>query len=718
VNSPPGAIPGPRGCGKTRVRGGVYAEVGTGPGGRPIEEFLFDPPILIPAGFNVPNRGVLLTERNGVWHVVDRVGNEFYPCPADFVEECLLPETLIATSAGLRQIQDIQPGDQVLTHLGRYRPVQSVMRRPYQGDLISIKTVYSPDPLRLTPEHPVLRARVVRGRARRAQEGLFGERIEHRGFVPAHDVQVGDYLCYPIQQHIVDRPFVTMAYTKVYAAVHGNSIRSDALQESAGQLRGLDLPIKERQHRLLQRLAGRRRWTYRDIRIVADNLYAYESGLARAQGDLVGYGLLERAGRAIYDVTDQGIAVSQQPYTTYAAIGRQLGVSEYTASRLINQPLVEKRHDIALKVPVDTALLTLIGYYLAEGSVVDTTQGGKEEYWNNTEFSFGKDDDELRYAQAVQRSAEALGWGAALTVKNGCYHVVVRSRHLAHFLVEHFGKGAHHKRIPTWVVALPSYKLTTILTTYLDGDGYRRGYQQAGTTVSVNLAYGIAQIANKIGYRASIARMQLTGLSHGHAYTVTLYNRVGNDTFTDGEYLYLKVTARMTIPIAGDVCNLVVEEDESYCTMSHTVHNCSRYGVSRRLPNNIDFSKLTADSRLLLVHDRAWIDNCADFAPWRCPKHIELHAFDQSPPMCAGVWWEDVRDVNALAPGIRHIHRTMPGFSYEARRAPDGVEGQYRQAFFASFPIHRLAVVQGSPKTATSVQAAQKSKLPVVEVTQ
>jgi len=60
----------------------------------------------------------------------------------------------------------------------------------------------------------------------------------------------------------------------------------------------------------------------------------------------------------------------------------------------------------------------------------------------------------------------------------------------------------------------------------------------------------------------------------------------------------------------------------------------------------------------------------------------------------------------------------MPGFSYEARRAPDGVEGQYRQAFFASFPIHRLAVVQGSPKTATSVQAAQKSKLPVVEVTQ
>ena len=40
-------------------------------------------------------------------------------------------------------------------------------------------------------------------------------------------------------------------------------------------------------------------------------------------------------------------------------------------------------------------------------------------------------------------------------------------------------------------------------------------------------------------------------------------------------------------------------------------------------------------SRLLLVHDRAWVENCADFAPWRCPKHLEHHAFDQSPPMCA-----------------------------------------------------------------------------------
>ena len=71
MNSPPGAIPAQRGCGR-RQKGGCYAECGLGPGGRPIEAFLFDPPILVPDGFNVPNRGVLLTERSGVWHIIDR----------------------------------------------------------------------------------------------------------------------------------------------------------------------------------------------------------------------------------------------------------------------------------------------------------------------------------------------------------------------------------------------------------------------------------------------------------------------------------------------------------------------------------------------------------------------------------------------------------------------------------------------------------------------
>ncbi len=86
MSDPPGAIPAKRGCG-VRQKGGLYAECAISPSGKPIEEFLFDPPIIVPAGFAVPTRGVVLVERAGIWHVVDRVGNEFYPSPADMAEE-------------------------------------------------------------------------------------------------------------------------------------------------------------------------------------------------------------------------------------------------------------------------------------------------------------------------------------------------------------------------------------------------------------------------------------------------------------------------------------------------------------------------------------------------------------------------------------------------------------------------------------------------------
>src|SRR5258707_634554 len=51
----PKADPVPRGCGE-REPGGVYAESGLSPRGRPLEEFLFDPPLPIPEGLDLINK--------------------------------------------------------------------------------------------------------------------------------------------------------------------------------------------------------------------------------------------------------------------------------------------------------------------------------------------------------------------------------------------------------------------------------------------------------------------------------------------------------------------------------------------------------------------------------------------------------------------------------------------------------------------------------------
>jgi hypothetical protein len=72
-----------RGCG-TRKPGGLYAVTKLGPFGRPIEDFIIDPPVPYEGEkFRAPQ----IIERDGVNHLLLWVGETYYPSPADFIEE-------------------------------------------------------------------------------------------------------------------------------------------------------------------------------------------------------------------------------------------------------------------------------------------------------------------------------------------------------------------------------------------------------------------------------------------------------------------------------------------------------------------------------------------------------------------------------------------------------------------------------------------------------
>lgn len=83
------AIPVVRGCG-TRKRGGIYAECGLSPTGRPLEDFLVDPPVPIDgSSLGLSPIGVTLLEdaATGATHLLDWVGEEAYENVSDFLEE-------------------------------------------------------------------------------------------------------------------------------------------------------------------------------------------------------------------------------------------------------------------------------------------------------------------------------------------------------------------------------------------------------------------------------------------------------------------------------------------------------------------------------------------------------------------------------------------------------------------------------------------------------
>lgn len=198
---------------------------------------------------------------------------------------------------------------------------------------------------------------------------------------------------------------------------------------------------------------------------------------------------------------------------------------------------------------------------------------------------------------------------------------------------------------------------------------------------------------------------------------------------------------------------LDVVGENFYPNVADMIEEIRRYGVSRRIARTTDFSRIDRNSRLILIHARAQIDNFNDYYAERqldefwCPRDIPKHMLPNVNVMCCSLYWEDVNDQVESAhapdapdgvfvygkkmqfdqPGM-HMHRrrheeravvrTMPSLTYRGLRKPDGVKPQYRYAMFASFPIGLIEVVR-DPAGGTHkdvVERARQSGAQVVEV--
>ncbi len=108
-----------------------------------------------------------------------------------YVEGCFLAGALVRTEKGEKKIEDIEVGDKVLTHKGRFRSVYHLMKREYEGKIYTIK--YFGDSsavLRVTAEHPLFVCR-------RKKQEYRNSQFEPE-WIPASEVKKGDYLVYPL----------------------------------------------------------------------------------------------------------------------------------------------------------------------------------------------------------------------------------------------------------------------------------------------------------------------------------------------------------------------------------------------------------------------------------------------------------------------------------------------------------------------------------------
>ncbi|MBL7164507.1 MAG: hypothetical protein ISS57_18125 [Anaerolineales bacterium] len=182
---------------------------------------------------------------------------------------------------------------------------------------------------------------------------------------------------------------------------------------------------------------------------------------------------------------------------------------------------------------------------------------------------------------------------------------------------------------------------------------------------------------------------------------------------------------------------------EHYPHVADIVEEIRCKGASRRLAGNLDFSRLTPESRLVLIHARAVIENFDEYPqPPRvtCPRFEHLDRFEET---CAGLWWHDIPEGDLTADEHGQYTRSIPGeVSYRATPRIEGlvlsgstgltvnsvegpalseVEGvvpQYHHGIFMRLPVTNLTVIAGrnvqeEKEAEKAYQAVNQSSLPI-----
>jgi Fe-S cluster assembly protein SufB len=118
-----------------------------------------------------------------------------------YVEGCFVKGTKVEAEDGLVAIEDIQKGEFVKTHLGRYRQVYHTQVRPYSGKLFTVQLRGdTTTKTQVTSEHPYL----VVPRQKANQRNSTWKPT----WVPISQVKSGDYACIPVDYQVEEQRVV------------------------------------------------------------------------------------------------------------------------------------------------------------------------------------------------------------------------------------------------------------------------------------------------------------------------------------------------------------------------------------------------------------------------------------------------------------------------------------------------------------------------------
>ena len=148
---------------------------------------------------------------------------------ARYVDQCVLPETLIYTTNGIKEIQNIQPGiDMIYNEKGQIETVQNVLEHAYNGEMYVIDTMHNFGSLTISPEHPVL---CVQGQKKGINYNIIKNRLEkgltNIDYFEAKEIDENTMIGYKIPSYYSDVAHINEDDCFMYGLMLGDGFMSN-----------------------------------------------------------------------------------------------------------------------------------------------------------------------------------------------------------------------------------------------------------------------------------------------------------------------------------------------------------------------------------------------------------------------------------------------------------------------------------------------------------
>jgi ribonucleotide reductase alpha subunit len=124
---------------------------------------------------------------------------------ARYVDQCVNPDTIIYTSKGPLQIQELLQGeDKIFNLTGHPEKIENILEHPYNGKVYRISTDYSSSILEITPEHPVYILPNQGGISTNIVKSKIESGLVKYEWRDVKDIEIGDMLVHKVPVYVKD----------------------------------------------------------------------------------------------------------------------------------------------------------------------------------------------------------------------------------------------------------------------------------------------------------------------------------------------------------------------------------------------------------------------------------------------------------------------------------------------------------------------------------